>query len=152
MQWVVEVPGLPRPKGSWKCVGRNGRHQLVEQVPSGDWRERVTDGGARLAGQIGAPITGPVRVRVTFTVPLPKSIRPQDRTWPAVANGVGDIDKLARCILDCFTRARVWRDDGQVVTLLAIKAYPHSPARDVLTAPGALIRLSSLDPEMDTLL
>ena len=150
---TVKVPGLPRPKGSWKCVGRDGMHRLVEQRPSGKWRDQVKAAGLLLAAHHGGPILGPVRVAITFTVPLPKSIKPESRPWPALAGGVGDIDKLARSALDSLTDAGVWRDDGQVVHLTAIKAYPHSPAADVLPEPGAIIRVTPITPitEVDTL-
>lgn len=153
MQWVVEVPGLPRPKGSWKCVGRGGRHQLVEQVPSTEWRAAVTNAGRLLARQAGRTLEGPIQVGCIFTFPLPKSIKPEHRWWPFYARGVGDIDKLARCVLDCFTVAQVWLDDGQVCDLRAIKVYPHTPGvRDVRRTPGVFIRIQPLEPEMDTLL
>ena len=149
---AVKVPGLPRPKGSWKCVGRNGMHRLVEQVPSGTWRKQVEAAGWMLAEAHGGPVLGPVRVRVTFTVPLPKSVKPERRPWPALAGGVGDIDKLARSALDSLTTAGVWADDGQVVELTAIKAYPHSPTADVLPEPGAIIRVTLMPTSQETLL
>lgn len=139
--WAVKVPGRPRPKGSWKCVGRGGRHRLVEQRPSGPWRRQVTQAGRLIAAQAGGPLSGPVSVRVAFTVPLPRSISPARRLWPALAGGVGDIDKLARSVLDSLTEAGVWHDDGQVVELAASKHYPHSPGVDVLPSPGAVIRI-----------
>ena len=149
---AVKVPGLPRPKGSWKCVGRGGKHRLVEQVPSGPWRAQVEAAGRLLAEQQGGPIPAlvPVSVLVTFTVPLPKSIRPEDRLWPALAYRVGDADKLGRSVLDSLTRAGVFADDGQVCDFHSIKAYPHSPAFDVLPEPGAIIRVTPIT-ESDTL-
>lgn len=139
--WAVKVPGRPRPKGSWKCVGRGGKHRLVEQRPSGPWRRQVTEAGQLIAAQTGGPLDGPVTVKIAFTVPLPRSINPARRPWPALAGGVGDIDKLARSVLDSLTEAGVWHDDGQVVELTASKHYPHSPGVDVLPSPGAVIRV-----------
>lgn len=139
--WAVKVPGRPRPKGSWKCVGRGGRHRLVEQRPSGPWRRQVTAAGRLIAAQAGGPLDGPISVRIAFTVPLPRSISPARRLWPALAARTGDIDKLARSVLDSLTEAGVWHDDGQVVELTCSKHYPHSPGIDVLSEPGAVIRI-----------
>ena len=139
--WAVKAYGLPRPKGSWKCVGRGGTHRLVEQRPAGDWRRIVVDAGKLLSAHIGRRLDGPLTVELVFTVPLPKSVKPEARPWPALAGGVGDIDKLARSVLDSLTDAGVWTDDGQIVDLHAVKAYPHSPHPDAMVSPGVLIRV-----------
>ena len=47
-----------------------------------------------------------------------------------------DIDKLARAILDALTDARVWPDDGQVVTMHVEKRYGE---------PGVEIEAISLE-------
>ena len=44
-------------------------------------------------------------------------------------------------MLDSLTEAGVWHDDGQVVELTCSKHYPHSPGSDVLSEPGAVIRV-----------
>ncbi len=153
--WVMQVKGLPRPKGSWKCVGKDGKHQLVEQVDSQAWATAVTVAAGRLASQrspfIGRrePIEGPVGVSIVCTVPLPKSVKAEDRPWPVVGKGAGDDDKLARSVLDSITDGGLWNDDAQVCELLVVKAYPHSPVEqlmhaehgDRLTEPGATIRI-----------
>ena len=139
--WAVRVEGIPAPKGSMKCVGGRGkiRHQLVEDHRPGqkEWRARVAAAGDALA--LPEPLTGPVSVEITFTLPLPKSVRPETHTWPTQHN-TGDLDKLVRLILDALT-GPVFVDDSSVVEITARKAYPHTPAPDLTPAGGALIRI-----------
>lgn len=145
--WAVKVTGLPAPKGSMKCIGKRGkvRHALIEDAgPSQrEWRARVQLAGEHLLPGIGETLDGPVSVEVTFTLPRPASAR--GRVWPHLkANGKtagGDLDKLVRLILDAFTDARVWTDDSRVVEITARKAYPDTPAPDLVASGGALIRI-----------
>ena len=52
--------------------------------------------------------------------------------------GSGDIDKLARAVLDGVSDARVWLDDAQVVSLSAAKSYG--------VEPGCAVAVSTFDP------
>ncbi|WP_375425973.1 RusA family crossover junction endodeoxyribonuclease [uncultured Friedmanniella sp.] len=126
-----------------KCIGARGKvkHQLVEdeRVGQDEWRRRVKFAGIQLGQHIGQPLTGPISVEVTFTVPCPPSVKPERRLWP-ITRSSGDVDKLARLILDDLT-GTVFVDDSQVVELTARKTYPHSPAPDLTPAGGALIRV-----------
>ena len=97
---AVWVAGIPRTKGSL-----DARHQDTPQ--SKRWRylvaqEVARDSYARSAdGKTLRHTVGPVAVRCVF-------VR---------ADGVGDVDKLARCVLDALTDSRVIVDDVQVVRL-----------------------------------
>lgn len=144
--WAVKVYGDPAPKGSLKCVGRNGRHQLVEDTArTKPWRELVKQAGQALP--LPGPLSGPVGVEATFTVQRPASVKPESRLWPwKRSSGIGgDSDKLARTLLDGLQDAHVFADDAQVCDLRAVKAYPHTPVPDVLERPGAVIRVWLLE-------
>jgi Holliday junction resolvase RusA-like endonuclease len=100
---AVWVPGVPRTKGSL-----DARHQDTPQ--SKRWRQLVAaevgrDARARSGEMMGSTpgftYAGPVAVRCVF-------VR---------ADGVGDVDKLARCVLDALTDSRVIADDVQVIKL-----------------------------------
>lgn len=153
--WTVTVAGTPKPKGSLKCVGQRGRHQLVEDDSTGKgktWRAVLTQAGEAVAARVGDRLqSGPVSVEVTFTLDRPGSA-PRSRLWPAVRNG--DVDKLARMLLDAFTDAKVWGDDSQVVELIARKAYPltgselpgmATPCPGAADRPGATVRVWATD-------
>jgi hypothetical protein len=151
----IAIPGRAVPKGSMKCIGRRGRvaHQLVEQVDNAGWRTVVVDALARYwpAGDGRRPVKHqPVGVKLTFTLERPKTHHGTGRNartlkaaapdYPA-AHGTGDVDKLARLILDALQDGDVLPNDAQVVQLTARKFYAGDPHPDALGYPGAVIRL-----------
>lgn len=151
--WTIRVAGEPAPKGSMKCIGTNGRHQLTEDDKTGKgkpWRRLVTKAGERIRVHAGDALTeGPVSVEVTWTLDRPASVPLRKRAWPAVRNA--DLDKLCRMVLDAFSPRKgepgsgLWGDDSQVVQLVARKAYFDTPnCPDVLDRPGAVIRVSPM--------
>lgn len=148
---IVCVLGRPRPKGSMRHVG-NGR--MIEQVKgSGDWR---TDCIVAAREQLAAdrkhggpkhrecyPLTGRVRIRVTFTFTKPKSAPKTTETWP-ITRTSGDIDKLARNVLDALVDAGVLTDDSLCTDLDVRKRFVGHQEIDVLDVPGAVIRVQEL--------
>jgi hypothetical protein len=63
---------------------------------------------------------------VVFYLPRPKTA-PRRITEPAK---LPDVDKLIRACFDALTAAGVWRDDAQVISTLARKAFAagiHDP-------------------------
>lgn len=139
--WAVKVFGTPAVKGSMKCIGGRGRHQLVNSNPrTKPWQDEIAKAGRRLVETYpdDMPISGPVLAILTITVERAASVK---RAWP-YARSAGDVDKHARCLLDGLEQGGVLADDAQVVQLQVTKAYPDSPgAKDVLDRPGVLIRL-----------
>lgn len=144
---AVKIFGHPAPKGSLKCIGRGTRHQLIEDNKNTKpWRQRVQLAGPHL--QIdGQPWTGPVGIALTFTLDRPVSVKPAKRPWPHVrGKGAGDVDKLARTVLDGLEDAGVFADDAQVCSLSATKCYPDTPdVLDQMEHTGVLIRIFSLE-------
>lgn len=128
-----------------KCVGGKGRHQLVNNNPgTKDWQDTVAAAARRWG--LTTALVGPVDVTVTFTVARPASVKPAARRWPwkkpaRVLDGGGDLDKLARTVLDGLEQAHVLADDAQVCVLSVVKAYPDCGWPDVLERPGAVVRV-----------
>ena len=145
---TFRVTGLPAPQGSKKAFVRGGRAMLVESA--GDkvksWRQDVVV-TARTAAERRrwAPLTGPVAVELVFFLPRPKGhygsgknvgrVRPTAPAFPATK---ADLDKSTRATVDALSTAGVFRDDSQVVRLLALKHYA-----DGVTA-GATITIEDL--------
>ncbi len=103
---AVWVPGVPRTQGSMEHIGGGRMKHSATMVA---WRSLVKseiERDVRLRDPhdpslLGWPFRGPVAVRCIF-------VR---------GDGVGDIDKLARCVLDALTESGVIGDDVQVVKL-----------------------------------
>ena len=137
---MFEVRGVPAPQGSKRHVG-NGR--MVESSKAvGPWREAVRGEAQR---NIREPFPGAVQVVMVFRFPRPKghygtgrnraTVRPSAPFYP---DGRPDVDKLARAVLDGLTMGGAFKDDAQVVELVARKMYGP---------PGVMIRISGLGEE-----
>jgi Holliday junction resolvase RusA-like endonuclease len=157
---VVTIGGTPVGKGSLKCVGTRGarQHVLVEDNPRTQaWRDEIAR--AMRAAEFEVADQGqPIGIEISSTLPRPAGhygtgrnsggLRPSAPEHP-VAHGTGDVDKLARLVLDALQDADVLADDAQVVEVLSRKAYPDEgglvPLPDVLTHPGVRIRIYPIE-------
>lgn len=99
------------------------------------WRRDVARAAKRLPP---AGFGQAIGVEVTITLERPKTVT---RTHPTASRGGGDVDKLARTILDALQDAGTFPDDAVVVELTVRKSYPDGPLPDALPYPGALIRV-----------
>jgi crossover junction endodeoxyribonuclease RusA len=124
---VVEVVGVPAPQGSKRHVGRGVMVESSKRVKP--WREAVKWAVLEQHGA-GEPLDGALELVITFRLPRPAShyrsganahlLRDSAPRWPATRP---DVDKLQRSTLDALGEAGVWRDDSQVVRVVATKAY-----------------------------
>lgn len=148
---VLHVYGVPKPKGSLRHVGRG---RLVEQVDgSTAWKEHVRAEAETAARAVGwERLDGvPVRARLVFVVPRPKSA-PKSRRWPTTRSS-GDLDKLVRNMLDALASQRgvggVIGDDSQVVELTTSKVYAEpGEGQAVELGPGVHVELVEMFPEL----
>jgi Holliday junction resolvase RusA-like endonuclease len=135
------VPGRPVPQGSKRALMPKGGKVpvVIDANPEGlaAWRRKVTNEAIEkqaeyMHTQPGMlfPIGDPIGLTVTFAMERPRFhygtgknadiVKESAPKFPAI---MPDIDKLLRAILDALTDAQVWRDDGQVVWVLAKKVY-----------------------------
>lgn len=121
--WQFTVPGKPITQGSMSVFNGRVVHQKSKELTA--WRNDIYRACAAVMDE---PLTGAVRVEVTFSLEQPRSTR---RATPYVRP---DIDKLARAVLDGLTGI-AFADDGQVIQLVCEKQYG---------IPGAHIRISSV--------
>jgi len=134
------VAGIPAPGGSKKAfVGPTGKIVVLDDAKyNKPWRERVAL-AAREAYR-GAPLGGPLAVRMEFFVLRPKShfntkgeVRRSAPKYPATRP---DVLKLARSTEDALTGI-LWRDDAQTVDLCIDKCYCDST--------GVLVKVMELE-------
>ncbi len=147
---TIRVYGLPAPQGSKRHVGRGVMVESSNAVKP--WREAVKfaaieslrvgpDDEHGMAERLAFPFgQAALAVSVTFTLPKPQSAPKTRRTWP---QRKPDIDKLVRSTFDALTDAGVWRDDSQVVDLVAVKTYPGE-SMYALPSPGAVIHVTAI--------
>ena len=150
---VIVVKGAPIPKGSLKCVGRGGKHRLIEDNPRTEgWRQHVADAASSAPKR--AEIHQPIGVEITSTIARPlghigaRGLRPSAPAMPAMGR-TGDVDKLARLVLDALTDSGLLDDDSQVVEVTSRKTYPIENdcawTADALPYPGVVVRVYPMD-------
>jgi len=131
------VPGIPRPGGS-KTAFRNkytGRIQVVDASKNQDWKSIVAY-SARQAYS-GEPLLGPVRLKIIFQMPRPKShygtgcnngrLKTSAPYYHTVAP---DATKLLRSTEDAL-KAILWKDDSQVAIQEVEKVYGAIPGAKI---------------------
>lgn len=130
--------GVPIPKGSMKHIG-NGR--MVDQTKTKPWMKAVRQASMLEAATRGVEtIEVPVAVFIEFYFPRPLAAK--NRLYPH-KRSVGDIDKLARAVLDALQPTKmepgVLADDSLVVDLSAHKRYTESDVTGAYIAIEELI-------------
>lgn len=136
---VFDVDGVPVPEGSMIARIINGRPIVVPA--NGNelkvWRRNVTATASGLLQHRSAwPHETPVEVTLKFRVHRGSTVV---RPLPSVRKG-GDVDKLARAVLDALQNAGVFVDDAQVTDLHVKERYG---------TPGVLVRVA--DAPLDDL-
>ena len=117
------VPGRPKTKGSLTVI--NAKRNVVSDTPASKrWRALMAYSAAAL---VKAPLEGPVVVVAVFHLPV----------VDVAAGRVGDLDKLARNLLDALTDAGVYGDDVQVTRLICEKVAADMAGR----GPGVDLRV-----------
>ena len=141
MSLKITVLGIPVTQGSKTAFVAGGK-AIMREKSSGaahmrfvDWRQAVRSEAQRAIEGCEAAIgndwvdpdlhnaywSGPVLVECRFSLLRPASAPKTRRTWPIGARS-GDVDKLARLILDALTGI-VFADDSHVVELHVSKDY-----------------------------
>jgi Holliday junction resolvase RusA-like endonuclease len=135
------VPGKPCTQGSKDQFGREANRRLP------GWRSDARQ-AALAAAPVGWDPAAPVLVAFTAFFARPRShygsrrgepyLRPDAPPYPG---RVGDVDKIARALLDALTGI-LWNDDDQVIDLHGRKLYAA-----IGVAPSTFVTVTRVDPE-----
>lgn len=112
------VDGSPRPQPRARVCAVAGGARMYDPGTSANWKKRVR---AKFRPP-GAPLSGPVYVRLLFALKRPKRLlrkRDPDGMIPHAAKP--DCDNLAKAVLDAMDGW--WKDDCQVQRLEVAKFY-----------------------------
>jgi Holliday junction resolvase RusA-like endonuclease len=149
------VYGDPAPQGSkTPGVTKDGKPYMRESSSNKvkAWRKAVVAAARALQTEPDTngtrpPLTGPLRARIVFTMPMSAVAAKERRAWPAQAP---DLSKLLRATEDALKDGGLIADDSLIVdyTRLA-KVYPgHFESLD---RPGARITIEQIQPDQETI-
>lgn len=116
------VPSIPiaQPRQRHGIVHGRVRNWTPAKHPVNAFKAAVQI-AYRVAVGPGAPLDGPVGLRVTFRLPRPKSKIWKRRPMPAEPHTKKpDLDNLLKTVQDALT-GLAWRDDSQVYRCIALK-------------------------------
>lgn len=138
---TIVVRGQPAPQGSKCHVGNGVMIESSKYVRT--WRQDVV--AAAIAARNGAPpLDGPLRAKIVFTLPKPRSAPKRKRSYP---DRKPDLSKLLRSTEDALVTAGVIADDARIVEFDRLaKVFPGED-RDALDTPGALIHVYRIEGE-----
>jgi Holliday junction resolvase RusA-like endonuclease len=119
----LTVYGVPAPKGSRTLARRADGSVFTRPAANGEhrWMHAVAEVARwRAAQDVGPLPDAPYAVRLDFAMPRPKRPAHDHPTR-------GDIDKLARAVLDGLVQGGLLSDDRHVVVLEASKTWAAAP-------------------------
>lgn len=116
----IVIPVKPVPKGRPRFA--NGHAYTPEETRQ---YEEAVQLVART--QIKEPFTGPLKMKIQFYLPIPKSWNDSKKQKAMmrliVPSSKPDIDNLAKAILDSLSGGICYNDDKQIVELHTYKWY-----------------------------
>jgi crossover junction endodeoxyribonuclease RusA len=136
------VYGVAAAQGSKRFLGiKGGKGILVESCKRvKPWRESVKYCAIQVRGT-NAPLDGPLRCTMVFTLPKPASAPKKRQTWP---DRKPDLSKLIRSTEDALVDSGIILDDARIIDFgRTRKCYPNEDP-DALAAPGVKIELEAL--------
>ncbi len=142
--WVSGEPkGQPRPRAFFNK--HTGRASVFDAGTAESWKGAVAIEASK--HRPAEPIAGPVRLRINFAMPRPKSHYTAGKPERGLKTGapyrhVGkpDADNLAKAVMDALTQCGwFWRDDCQVAVLTVVKGFGEN-------STGAHIEIAEVEP------
>lgn len=133
--------GQPRPRAFARRFGNKWSARVFDPGTAEGWKSQIA-----LAAKehISEPFTNPVRLEVVFNFPRPKfhfnskgAVRPMA---PRYHTAKPDADNAVKAVMDALTTLGAWKDDKQVVSIIARKEYAIGAS-----VGGAAIEISEVE-------
>jgi Holliday junction resolvase RusA-like endonuclease len=128
--------GIPKGQPRPRAFSRGGSARVYDPGTAEGWKSQIAMAAREHVPH--APLSGPVKLRLQFHIPRPKShlrangeLKP---TAPYLNTKKPDADNYAKAVMDALTTLRFWQDDAQVAELSVRKAYS--------TQAGCLIEIA----------
>lgn len=138
---VYGVPvAQPRPRAFARRMGDKVVARMYDAGTADIWKSQIAEAARAVAPDF--PHHGPVRVRVAFVMPRPKShfrSNGELRTnAPFHHTGKPDIDNLQKALFDALTQSGgIWIDDSQIACSHGTKHYGPQP--------GAVVEIKAIE-------
>lgn len=136
---TIRVPGDPVAKGRPRATAIGGHARMYTPASTRAYEQRVA-AAAREAMAKAPPMDGAMSVSIEITVQIPvswtKAKRADALAGLVMPTGRPDLDNLVKALTDACNGI-VWRDDAQIVRLMAEKRYGEQPGASISVIPLA---------------
>ena len=136
------IPGLPVAQPRAKAAAFAGRARVYTPKTAEVWKAAIV---LLARERIRTAMTGPVRCRMDFTLPRPRSHYGTGRNATVLKAGAlewcgkkPDLDNLAKAVMDALTNAGAWSDDAQVCDLRLLKRFGEAAETGVNLTMGTI--------------
>ncbi len=131
------IPGkpVPQPRPRAMRLPHNGGIRIYEPAHATAWKATIATHMRALNPVLIE--SGPVRMDLMFVIKRPKShltkkgVRRKGAPITPVGRNVGDVDNLAKAVLDACNGI-LYRDDSQVIHLGVVKTYSSKPGVQII--------------------
>lgn len=134
---TIRVPGDPVAKGRPRATAIGGHARVYTPANTRTYEQRVAV-AAREAMVKAPPLEGALSVSIEVTMPIPaswaKGRRADALAGLVMPTGRPDLDNLVKALTDACNGI-VWRDDAQIVRLMAEKRYGEQPGAVISVIP-----------------
>ena len=136
---TIRVPGEPVAKGRPRATAIGGHARMYTPASTRAYEQRVAV-AAREAMAKAPPMEGALSVSIEITMPIPVSWSKRKQTDAlaglVMPTGRPDLDNLIKALTDACNGI-VWRDDAQIVRLMAEKRHGEQPGASISVIPLA---------------
>ena len=127
---TIIIHGTPKAQPRVKAYRRGSHVGVYTPNTADEWKAQVIIAASAYRQRFDVPVI----LEAEFYLP-----RPKNRKADMYCQAKPDIDNLLKSTMDALSQAGVWRDDAQVVAVVASKRYESANQ-----AIGAVIRLEAL--------